>query len=551
MIDPLQALTVILLIVITILLGWRIAPYLTKVFNRAPSRIDRILNPVENWIYKICGVDPNGGMGWKRYFYSALLLNVLQMAIAFLILVFQDKLPLNPQGFPGLSLDLAFNTVISFGTNTNLQHYNGENTLSIFSQMGAIQFLQFTSAITGICVAIAMVRGFIFGSKDLGNFHVDFVRSLTRIFLPLCLAASIVLVALGVPQSLNAYSIVKTLEGTAQTILVGPVASLVSIMQIGTNGGGYFGANAAYPFMNPSPVSNLFEMFLMMLLPTALIFVFGRLLGKKKETRPILIGAYGLFAINLVIGFLQNLPSGTGIETRIGGFFSAFWTTTTTAFTTGSLNASLSAMNPLNVLSGFMGMLIQATPGGKGVGLMYMIMYIIITVFLVGLMSGRTPEYLGIKITGRDVKLVMIAFLIHPIIILVPTVLAYATGAASAVGVSTNSVGFTQILWEFTTSAANNGSDFLGASANTPFFNISTGIVMFLGRYLPILLLLALAGSVIGRKRSSETGLKTDSPIFSIVLIASILIVVVLTFFPFLALGPILSFFKGLVNGFG
>ncbi len=473
------------------------------------------------------------------------------MAVAFVILVFQDKLPLNPQGFPGLSLDLAFHTVISFGTNTNLQHYNGETTLSIFSQMGAIQFLQFTSAITGLCVAIAMVRGFISNSKDLGNFHVDFVRSLTRIFLPLCLVASLVLVALGVPQTLNAYSLVQTLEGTAQTILVGPVASLVSIMQIGTNGGGYFGANAAHPFMNPSPISNIFEMFLMMILPTTLIFAFGRLLGKKKESRPILIGAYGLFSINLIIGFLQNLPSGAGIETRIGGFFSAFWTTTTTAFTTGSVNASLSAMNPLNVLSGFMGMLTQATPGGKGVGLMYMLMYIIITVFLVGLMSGRTPEYLGIKIRGRDVKLVMIAFLIHPIIILIPTVLAYATGAASAIGVSTNSVGFTQILWEFTTSAANNGSDFLGASANTPFFNISTGIVMFLGRYLPILLLLALAGSMIGRKRSSEAGLKTDSPIFSIVLIVSILIVVVLTFFPFLALGPILSFFKGLVNGFG
>ena len=551
MIDPLQALTVILLLVITILLGWRLAPYLTKVFNRAPSRIDRILNPVENWIYKICGVDPNGGMGWKRYFYSALLLNVLQMAVAFVILVFQDKLPLNPQGFPGLSLDLAFNTVISFGTNTNLQHYNGENTLSIFSQMGAIQFLQFTSAITGLCVAIAMVRGFISGSKDLGNFHVDFVRSLTRIFLPLCLVASLVLVALGVPQTLNAYSVVQDCRGNSADNS-GWACCFTCIHNADRNQRRWIlWSQRCPPIHEPQPNIELFEMFLMMLLPTALIFVFGRLLGKKKEARPILIGAYGLFSINLIIGFLQNLPSGTGIETRIGGFFSAFWTTTTTAFTTGSVNASLSAMNPLNVLSGFMGMLTQATPGGKGVGLMYMIMYIIITVFLVGLMSGRTPEYLGIKIRGRDVKLVMIAFLIHPIIILVPTVLAYATGAASAIGVSTNSVGFTQILWEFTTSAANNGSDFLGASANTPFFNISTGIVMFLGRYLPILLLLALAGSMIGRKRSSETGLKTDSPIFSIVLIASILIVVVLTFFPFLALGPILSFFKGLVNGFG
>lgn len=550
MIDILQALTVILLLVVTIIIGWRLAPYLTRVFNRTPGRFDRLLNPVENFIYRISGVDPNAGMSWKRYFYSALMLNIFQMAIAFVILVFQDKLPLNPLGFHGLSVDLAFNTVISFGTNTNLQHYNGEATLSIFSQMTAIQFLQFTSAATGLCVAIAMVRGFTAGSKDLGNFHVDFVRSLTRIFIPFCIIAAIVLVALGIPQTLNAATIVQTVEGASQTILVGPVASLESIMQLGTNGGGFYGANNAHPFMNPSLVSNMLEMFLMMLIPTALIFVYGQILGKRKEAKPILIGAYGLFLINLVIGFLQNVNWWTGIETRLGGFLSAFYTTTTTAFTTGSVNASLSAMPPLNVLSGFMGMLIQATPGGKGVGLMYMVMYVVITVFLVGLMSGRTPEYLGVKITGRDVKLVMITFLIHPIIILIPTVLAYATGAASAIGVGINSVGYTQILWEYTSSAANNGSDFLGAAANTPFFNVSTGIVMFLGRFLPILLLLALGGSMIGRKRSTEVGLKTDSLIFSAILIVSILIVVVLTFFPFLALGPIISFFNGAVNGF-
>jgi K+-transporting ATPase, KdpA len=550
LIDILQALTVILLLVVTIIIGWRLAPYLTRVFNRTPGRFDRLLNPVENFIYRISGVDPNAGMSWKRYFYSALMLNIFQMAIAFVILVFQDKLPLNPLGFHGLSVDLAFNTVISFGTNTNLQHYNGEATLSIFSQMTAIQFLQFTSAATGLCVAIAMVRGFTAGSKDLGNFHVDFVRSLTRIFIPFCIIAAIVLVALGIPQTLNAATIVQTVEGASQTILVGPVASLESIMQLGTNGGGFYGANNAHPFMNPSLVSNMLEMFLMMLIPTALIFVYGQILGKRKEAKPILIGAYGLFLINLVIGFLQNVNWWTGIETRLGGFLSAFYTTTTTAFTTGSVNASLSAMPPLNVLSGFMGMLIQATPGGKGVGLMYMVMYVVITVFLVGLMSGRTPEYLGVKITGRDVKLVMITFLIHPIIILIPTVLAYATGAASAIGVGINSVGYTQILWEYTSSAANNGSDFLGAAANTPFFNVSTGIVMFLGRFLPILLLLALGGSMIGRKRSTEVGLKTDSLIFSAILIVSILIVVVLTFFPFLALGPIISFFNGAVNGF-
>ena len=230
---------------------------------------------------------------------------------------------------------------------------------------------------------------------------------------------------------------------------------------------------------------------------------------------------------------------------------SAFWTVVTTAVTTGSVNANLSAMHPLVILSAFMGMLIQATPGGKGVGLMYMIMYIVITVFIVGLMSGRTPEYLGIKITSRDVKLVMLAFLIHPIIILIPTVLAYASGAVAAIGVGSNSIGFTQILYEFTSSAANNGSDFLGTAANTPFFNVATASVIFIGRYTPIGILLALGGSMIGRKRSVVSGLKTDSVTFSLVLIGSVLILVVLTFFPFLALGPILSYFQGSVNGFG
>ncbi len=290
----------------------------------------------------------------------------------------------------------------------------------------------------------------------------------------------------------------------------------------------------------------------MLLIPTALIFVFGQMIGKKSESRPLLWGAYILFGINLVIAFIPALPLiAPGIEVRFGGFMSSFYTVTTTVATTGSVNSGLLGNHPLAILSGFLGMFIQSIPGGKGVGMMYMIMYIIITVFIVGLMSGRTPEYLGMKITGRDVKLVMVAFLIHPLIILIPTVVAYASGAVSAIGVGGNSVGYTQILWEFTSSAANNGSDFLGASGNTPFFNIATAIVILIGRYAPIAILLALSGSMIGRKRGGTTsGLKTDTLIFTIVLIAAIIILVVLTFFPFLAIGPIASFFKGLVNGF-
>jgi K+-transporting ATPase ATPase A chain len=401
-------------------------------------------------------------------------------------------------------------------------------------------------------MGIAFIRGLVVGSKNMGNFYVDFTRSITRIFLPLCIIASILFLVLGAPQTLNGYTTVKTIEGAAQTIIVGPVASLDSIMQIGTNGGGYYGANAAYPFMNPSPVTNILMISLMLLLPTTLIFVFGEMIGKKRESRPLLWGAYILFGLNLVIAFIPTLPLvAPGIETRFGDFMSTFFTVTTTVATTGSVNSALSGMHPLAITSAFLGMFMQSIPGGKGVGMMYMVMYIIITVFIVGLMSGRTPEYLGMKITGRDVKLVMIAFLIHPIIILIPTVTAYATGAVSAIGLSGSSVGYTQILYEFTTSAANNGSDFLGALGNTPFFNIATAIVILIGRYAPLAILLALSGSMIGRKRSgTSSGLKTDTLIFTLVLMVAIIILVVLTFFPFLAVGPIASFFRGLTNGF-
>jgi len=538
LIDIVQALSVILILAVTILLAWLIAPYITGVFKRKPSRLDKIFNPIEKFIYKITGVNSEQTMGWKQYFLAGLLINVVMMVIGFFILSFQGNLPLNPMGFPGVKPDLAFNTVASFVTNTNLQHYNGEITLSYLSQIGVIQWLQFTSAMTGLCVGIAFIRGLVVGSKDMGNFYVDFTRALTRIFLPLCIIASILFLSLGVPQTLNGYTTLKTIEGATQTILVGPVASLDAIMQIGTNGGGYYGANAAYPFMNPSPISNILMISLMLLLPTALIFVFGQMIGKKTEARPLLWGAYILFGVNLVIAFIPALPLiAPGIEVRFGGFMSSFYTVTTTVATTGSVNSGLLGNHPLAILSGFLGMFIQSIPGGKGVGMMYMIMYIIITVFIVGLMSGRTPEYLGMKITGRDVKLVMVAFLIHPLIILIPTVVAYASGAVSAIGIGGNSVGYTQILWEFTSAAANNGSDFLGASGNTPFFNIATAIVILVGRYAPIAILLALSGSMIGRKRGGTTsGLKTDTLIFTLVLVAAIIILVVLTFFPFLAI---------------
>ncbi len=552
MINAVQALAVILIIGVAIVLAKLIAPYLVAVFNRKPSRLDKILNPIENFIYKIIGVDTEQTMGWKQYFLAALLVNVVMIIIAFLMMVFQGSLPLNPMHFPDIHPDLAFMQAVSFTTNTDLQHYSGEAAFSYLSQIGVLQWLQFASPITGLCVGIAFIRGLIPTSKDMGNFHVDFTRSITRVFLPLAFIASIILLALGVPQTLSGYTTVKTIEGATQSILAGPVASLDGIMQLGTNGGGYYGANAAYPFMNPSQYTNVIMIILMLMLPLALLFVFGEMIGKKSESIPLIGGTLILGGSCLALAFIPSLPAvGPGIETRFGGFSSTLWTVITTMCTTGSVNASLSGIHPLGITSGFLGMFIQSIPGGKGVGMMYMVMFVLITVFVVGLMSGRTPEYLSVKITGHDVLLVMVAFLLHPLAILIPTVTAYASGAAAAIGVNGSSVGFTQILWEFTSASANNGSDFLGAQGNTPFFNIATAIVMLVGRYGPIVILLALSGSMIGRKRTgTTTGLKTDTLLFTIVLVGSIIILVVLSFFPFLAIGPITSFFRGLTNGF-
>ena len=549
--DLIEISWVLLIIGVTASIAWLIAPYITKIYTHESSLIDRVFDPIENLIYRIIGIDKNRGMDWKEYFLTGLFVNLIMMALTFSIFLFQGVLPLNPQHFSSLNWNLALNNVISFMTNTDLQHYAGESTLSYLSQTAAVQFLMFSAPATGISMAVAMIRGFRVGAKDLGNFYLDFTRTIIRLLLPLSILVSLVLVVLGVPQSISGYAVVRTIEGVTQQIAIGPIASLTSITQLGSNGGGYFGANFAYPFQNPSPVSDILELSLMLLLPTALIFVFGRLLGKKSESKPVFIAAYSMLGINLLIGFLQKVSLGPGIETRIGGFFSTFWTIISTSTNTGSLNASLYAMSPSAVLSSFMSMFIQSTPGAVGTGLIYMIMYVILTVFIVGLMAGRTPEYLGIKITARDVGLIMLAFIIHPIIILIPTILAYTTGAAAQIGIGANAIGFTKIFYEFSSAAANNGSDFFGVLANTPFFNVATAIVMFVGRYAPMCILLALSGSVLGRKREAVSGLRTDSLVFAVVLVGSIIILVLLVFLPFLALGPILAFFEGRMNFFG
>lgn len=536
---------------VTLVSAWFLSKYLMAVFSAKRTALDRIFGPVEKSFYAIGGVNPYEEMGWKTYLRSILILNGIEAAIAFLILIFQGSLPLNPMHFHDISWSLSFNTALSFSSNTDLQHYNGGSSLSYFSQMAAIQFLQFTSAATGLSVGVAVFRGFVGKTKGLGNFYVDYTRSLVRVLLPISAVAAIVLIFLGVPQSLSGYSIFRTLEiGGSEVVKSGPVASLVSIMQLGTNGGGYFGANAANPLMNPSQITNFFELGLMMIIPTSMLFLFGRMVGNNKEGRTLVVASYSLYFIDMFIALIPVTQLGAGMEVRFGSATSVFWTVTTTAFSTGSVNASLSAFNPLVILSAFFGMIIQATPGAIGVGSMYLLMYVVMTVFIVGLMAGRTPEYLGTKINASDVKLTIIAFLSHPIIILVPTVLAFATGAQKAVGLGTSSLSFTEIFYEFTSAAANNGSDFLGSAGNTPFFNISTGLVMWLGRFIPIAVMLAIAGSMVQRKRYASEALRTDSLTFAAVLVVSIFILAVLTFFPFLALGPILSYLEGFKNGF-
>ena len=534
-----------LIFAIVIASAWLLSRYLFDVYTGKKGRLDKLFDPIDNFIYRIINADPLRQMSGGDYFFSVLVFSAFSAALCFAILLFQGYLPLDPQHFTGLSWSLALNTAISFVTNTNLQHYAGETTLSYLSQAAAIQFLQFSSAAIGLCVAVAVFRGFSGKFKGIGNFYYDYVRTITRVMLPIAAIAAIVLVAAGLPQTFSGYITANTIGGGSQTIAIGPIASLVSIMQLGTNGGGYFGANSASPFQNPSPFTNWFEVYLMVLFVTAMPFLFGRMAQNSREGHMLLIAMYAIYAINMAVAFYNVMQFGSGMEASIGAFSSTFWTVTSTSTMTGSLNASLASFNPLVILAALMGMFVQAAPGGIGVGIVYMLMYAILAVFIVGLMAGRTPEYLGAKILPSDIKRAVIVFVSHPIIILIPLAIAFSTGAAGAIGSGSIPNGFTRVLYEFTSAAANNGSDFLGTAANTAFFNISTGVVMLLGRFIAMAIMLIIAESMLKRPRAAEIGMRTDSLLFAGILVVSIMILVVLAFLPFMVLGPILSLLQG------
>jgi K+-transporting ATPase ATPase A chain len=494
-------------------------------------------------------------MSWKTYALSFLSTNIVLVVFGYLVLRLQGGLPVNPNGITELEQTLTFNTVISFMTNTNLQHYSGETGLSYFSQMAVITMMMFTSAASGFSVAAAFVRG-ITGKNSLGNFFEDFVKAIIRVFLPLALLVTMALVALHVPQTLKPTLEVTTLEGAAQQIAIGPVASLESIKHLGTNGGGFFGANSAHPFENPSPLTNVIEILSMWMLPASLPYMYGLFAKNKRQGWGIFAAMMTLFVLLLSLNYAAEIKGNPamadlGIETsqgsmegkevRFGVPQSALFTAVTTAATTGSVNNMHDTQTPLGSITPLALMMLNNVFGGKGVGLINMLMYAVLAVFLCGLMVGRTPEFLGRKIEAREMKLIAVAILIHPLIILAPTAASFLTDLGQGAISNSGYHGLTQVLYEYTSSAANNGSGFEGLADNSTFWNVMTGIVMLLGRYISIIAMLAVAGSLIRKQPVPETigTFRTDNGLFTGILIGTVLIIGALTFLPVVVLGPI------------
>jgi K+-transporting ATPase ATPase A chain len=544
-------------VVVTLLIaGLLVKPvgtYLVKVFDYEKTSLDRFFGPVERLTYRIIGVKEKETMGWKKYVFALLLTNFIMMILMYAVFRTQKFLPLNPDKVPNMSPALAFNTAASFITNTNWQAYSGENSLSYLSQMIAITFPMFTSAATGFAVAIAFIRGLAARQNNLGNFYVDLVRSITRVLLPLSFIVALFLVFQGVPETLHGAATATTLEGVKQTITRGPVASLESIKHLGTNGGGYFGTNSAHPFENPTPLTNLVEILCMLLLPTSLVYAFGVMIKNKRQGWTI-FSAMGILFLAFLSVILFAEYHGTpalnalgvhgnmeGKEVRFGIPGSALFTAVTTAATTGSVNNMHESLTPIGALVPLGQMMLNNVFGGKGVGLLNGLLYVILTVFICGLMVGHTPEFLGKKIESKEIKLASISLLAHPVLILVPTAVALVTPAAIASISNSGYHGLSEVLYAFTSAAANNGSAFAGLDANTNFFNIALGIVILLGRYISIIAMLAIAGSFATKKVAEATTgtFRTDTPLFTGILIVIILVIGALTFFPALALGPI------------
>lgn len=566
------SLSLMLFVILVIPMG----NYMYHIADGKKTFADPVFDRTDRFIYKICRIDTHE-MGWKEYALNLVMSNAVMVLIGYLILRFQSVLFFNPNGIEGMEATLSFNTIISFMTNTNLQHYSGESGLSYLSQMLVITFMMFTSAATGYAACMAFIRGMIGKEKTVGNFYMDLTRIVTRILVPVSIIGALIIVSQGSPQSMMSNMTIHTIEGKFQDLAMGPVASLEAIKHLGTNGGGFFGANSTTPFENPTIISNITEMLLMMILPGACVVTFGKMFHSARKERKNamvsaaakaknpLIGGQGLaifgamsiiFLIGVTlcynaelagnpalaeVGLSQSMGSMEGKETRFGIAQSALFTTVTTSFTTGTVNNMHDTLTPLGGMVPLLHMMLNVVFGGKGVGLMNMLCYAILAVFLCGLMIGRTPEYLGRKVEGKEMKLVALVLIVHPLLILGFSALAVSTAGGLAGITNPGFHGLSQVLYEYSSSAANNGSGFEGLADNSVFWNITTGLAMFFGRYVAIIAQLAIAGSFASKRLMGESigTLKTNNVMFMMILVFVVYIFAALTFFPALALGPI------------
>ncbi|MEQ6926929.1 potassium-transporting ATPase subunit KdpA [Pseudomonas mosselii] len=528
-----------------------------KVMEGQRTWLSPLLGPVERGCYRVAGVRADQEQSWKQYTLALLAFNLVGFLMVFGVLQLQGSLPLNPQHLPGQEWSLAFNTAVSFMTNTNWQAYSGEASVSYLSQMIGLTVQNFVSAATGLAVLVALCRGIARRSAStLGNFWVDLTRATLYGLLPLCLVLALLLVWQGVPQTFADYVHAVTLQGTDQTIPLGPAASQIAIKQLGTNGGGFFGVNSAHPFENPTAWSNLFEVASIILIPVALVFTFGHYVKDLRQSRAIIACMLALFLIGgstalwsehqpnpaLESAQVQQSAPLEGKESRFGTTGSVLWTVTTTSASNGSVNAMHDSLNPITGMVAMVNMMLgEVIFGGVGAGLYGMLLFVLIAVFLAGLMIGRTPEYLGKKLQAREVQLLVASLLVMPVgVLILGAIAASLPGPAGAV-TNPGAHGFSQLLYAYTSGAANNGSAFAGFGANTVYHNVMIGLAMLIGRFGYILPVLALAGGL-AAKKSAPQGLNsfpTHGPLFTTLLMVTILLVGGLTFLPALALGPI------------
>ncbi len=560
-----EILGVVVLFVLTVILAIPLGRYCVKVFKNERTWLD-FLAPLEKVIFRICGIDPNQPMDWKENLKGALVLNMIFFLWAMLVLLTQTFHPFwNPDGITNMEPTTAFNTAVSFVTNTNLQHYSGETGATYVTQLLVFCFLQFVSAATGIAAMALLFKGIMQRqSSDLGNFYQLFLRSCTRILLPVSIVIAVFLVVRGTPSTFEGAAQVITLEGDTVNVARGPVAPMVAIKQVGTNGGGYFGPNSTHPFENPDYLTNLAENFAIIVIPIALVFAFGFYINKPKVGYAF-FGAMTMVFVTFVaitvyfesqgnpalarMGVDNTLGSMEGKEVRFGPAASAMWGVSTTSTSNGSVNSMHDSHTPISGGVYILDMMINAIYGGVGVGFINFFVFVVIAVFISGLMVGRTPELFGKKIEAREVKIAAMVAILHPLLILVGTAIASHIQASNPdIGWLANPSyhGFSEMLYEFTSAAANNGSGFEGLGDATPFWNILCGLAMLFGRFIPIIGPIAIAGSLASKKYIPESAgtLKVESPAFVAVLLSVIMIIAALSFFPALALGPLAEYFS-------